>query len=265
MPKASKDPAYIQALISRATEDENFRVRSLESPEALIYEWTQYTSLRPGKVKISSNALYMCFSLWAETFGHENIIKKATMARMLKVLKKERHIQVQAVKGVSGFCDHVVHCSINFNSIRLLSKPTSKDWYGLNKKSFRRPVRDRIDQDYTYRLRYEDRMWLSKFNDEFYNGRYHNDDTDLHQTKAEKRSTFRNNLYVHRDTYSILDCVDAINHLNMTPLYLPGVKIEPRTTYAEASNNKLWYNGEDALIDLIDEAREINRKNGHKK
>lgn len=265
MAKAPEDKAYIQALIARATEEENFKVRALESPEALISEWTKYIKLQPGKVKLSSNALYMCFSMWAEKFGHPDITAKATLPRVVSVLRKDKRMRTKAVKGLPGFCDHLISCNLNFNSIRLLSRPTKKDWFGLNQKAFRRPVRDRVDQDYTYQLRYEDRAWLSKFNDEFYNGRYYNDDTDLHQSKAEKRKTFRTNLYAHRDTYSILDCVQAMNFINTTPLYLPGVVKDSRTTYSDVASNKLWYNGEDALIDLIDEARAINKKNNAKK
>lgn len=67
----------------------------------------------------------------------------------------------------------------------MANKKKTRKFVGLSKRNFKRHVRDFVDQDYLHKLSLEEKEWLSKFNDEYYNGNF--DDAPFHETKELQR------------------------------------------------------------------------------
>lgn len=72
--------------------------------------------------------------------------------------------------------------------------------YGLHPRSFSRVVRDQVDQDYVDKLSDEDKEWLAKFNQAFYDGNFKGEGKE-DWTTDQRRAAYRANNARKRDVY----------------------------------------------------------------
>jgi len=80
----------------------------------------------------------------------------------------------------------------------------SKAKYGaLDPKYAPRVRKEYLDFDYLDQLNPEDKAWLNKFVEEELHASFKNNETDLNQTKEEKRKSYSNNNARNRDLYGI--------------------------------------------------------------
>lgn len=58
--------------------------------------------------------------------------------------------------------------------------------------------------DYVDQLSEEEKAWLSKFNREYYQASFKNDDSDLHNDQEKRRELYRKNNERNRDVWTKL-------------------------------------------------------------
>ena len=76
--------------------------------------------------------------------------------------------------------------------------------YGLYSRTHAKPVRWQVDWDYLDKLNPEEKAWLARFADEYYDGSFKNDGGELH-TKEQRRECYRKKNSANVDVYSIYD------------------------------------------------------------
>lgn len=80
--------------------------------------------------------------------------------------------------------------------------------YGLKYYCFPRNKRWQIDQDYVKKLSDKEKEWLSKFNQEFYDGKFSK--KPLHKSKKLRRECYTRTNCVNRDLFAIKNCLRLI-------------------------------------------------------
>lgn len=96
-----------------------------------------------------------------------------------------------------------------------------------------------IDHDYISKLSEEEKIWLSKFNEEYLSGTFEHDSTDFHKGKKRKRDCYSRNNARNRDVFSRNRTYGWVGN-DETPKRI----MEQTPTSPESQEN--------ALIDLLD-------------
>ncbi len=208
-----------------------------ENPEYACRGWMTYAGVRPGTIKITQEALWEAASAFFERKGIPLPDYDLWALELASRLSSDD-------MGI----DTVFYCDSTLPSICHLSAPTGQAWHGIRQNTMRANVREFVDQDYIHRLSERDKLWLSKFNDEYYNNRFRNNETDFHQTQTQKRERFRNTNAMNRDTYAVLKAGRALKRTTeaLAPEAWTPEVIE-FDKYGDAFDGN-----EDALIEYID-------------
>lgn len=81
---------------------------------------------------------------------------------------------------------------------------TKNNKLGLAAKTFPKRKQWQVDQDYHQKLSESEKVWLSKFNDEYYGGSVRKDDpTAIHNSPELRRDCYSRNNSINRDQMSI--------------------------------------------------------------
>lgn len=110
-----------------------------------------------------------------------------------------------------------------------------------------------MDQDYRSKLSPEDREYLDKFNDEYYQNRFKNDGTDIH-SDAHKPEIRRNNAARDRDVMSPARYKMA----NEKEVHRKAAK-NTQVAMSETAPYSVSPSPEDVIIEAIDKSRRGRR------
>lgn len=87
----------------------------------------------------------------------------------------------------------------------------TNEFYGLQKKSFPKHKQWAVDYDYINGLTPEDKVWLGRFNQEYYRNRIKKSDPKaLHNTDTLRRSLYSRENSANRDLYAIKETANLV-------------------------------------------------------
>lgn len=120
-----------------------------------------------------------------------------------------------------------------------------------DKRHYRRPVKQYVDQDYKSKLTPEERAWLLKFNDEYYDGSNLNKPDSLH-SKEHSKSIYDSINSRNRDILNIGEEAFAESREPISENYPTNIV---SLTYAPSDYLSSDNDPEEALVELIDLSR----------
>lgn len=206
-------------------------------PDYACRGWVTYVGLQPGSNRICASSLWEAACAFFEKKGVPLPEEDLFYEELSKKLPSEA-MAFEDVYLVNKKLPAVWH----------LSTPNKRAWHGLNRKTMPKNVQDFVDQDYVHKLSERDKLFLSKFNDEFYNARFLNDATDLHNEREEKRERYRNSNAMNRDVQGIMGSkcglVGAVEKKEYGDIGYLGIQFD---IYQETPGSN-----EDVLINFID-------------
>lgn len=157
--------------------------------ESTITAWLKYVSLGAGASEVSLEAIYGCLMAWIEK--HEVSYQPTREELSMGLLEA----------GIDMFdagLDFMFEINQPLETLRHISAPNFDHPFFIF-LSQKKAIRENIDYDYLPDLTPREAVWLAKFTDEFYNGRFYNDSTDLHSDQDSKRAIYRNYIARYND------------------------------------------------------------------
>jgi hypothetical protein len=93
-----------------------------------------------------------------------------------------------------------------------------KKRYVLNNTRVSKLKKDFLDYDYVNSLSNDEKKWLNKFTEEYYQGYFRKSRgkirDSLHKTDSQRRSCYNQNNANNRDLYAILKATDLFNNVD---------------------------------------------------
>lgn len=145
--------------------------------QSILQAWLHRTEVAPGQLEVTTELMWRAFGRWVARKDIDDLVKRGWFDKQIIKLFGGRDLKTCVVVLVNRRPEAILHCSA----------PDVEQRVGLMPHTFRRGAREYLDQDYLGKLSDAELSWLSQFNNEFYNNRVRNTDTDLHQTRTQKR------------------------------------------------------------------------------
>lgn len=236
-------------LIQIATneEPEKHRLERLMAQDSTIpiRGWVRYLNLENGDYRAHEEVLYYAFTSFLKDKDIDINISLDLFSETVS----------NKLKNTEQHGERFYHINRTVADICHLSKPKGKVWYGLYRKATCKHKRPFFDYDYIDNLSASDKLWLHKFNEEYYNNHFLNDETDLHSSQDQKRECYSTNNARDRDLYAIIG--DSLNQTREAAKS-EYVTYDPTRTYLDKTSFDEDFDWEDALIEAIDLERMSN-------
>lgn len=123
-------------------------------------------------------------------------------------------------------------------------KRDTKRFKGLEKSLFSRVKQEYFDYDYIEQLGDDEKQWLSNFINEYLGANLNSDGKKFHKSKEMRKDVFDKNNARQRDIYSIMRATGKLDSF----------------CFESGDFKDVAVGSEDAMIELIDAKRELERK-----